>query len=58
MGRERWWALYHRSNEALTPDSPLSRRHAGASVLSEDGQILHDADDDLDMVTTDEQETR
>ncbi|PSK97699.1 hypothetical protein CLV63_10792 [Murinocardiopsis flavida] len=25
-----WWRLYHRSNDALTEDTPLSRGHAGA----------------------------
>ncbi|WP_336204021.1 hypothetical protein [Nonomuraea sp. LPB2021202275-12-8] len=27
-----WWRLYHRSNDALTEDTPISRSHAGATL--------------------------
>ncbi|MEO3803590.1 hypothetical protein [Nonomuraea sp. B1E8] len=31
-----WWRLYHRSNDALTEDTPVSRRHAGATLDPDD----------------------
>jgi hypothetical protein len=46
---ELWWHLFHKSNEALSPDSPVSRQHAGASVLDADGHIVGDTDDDQDL---------
>jgi hypothetical protein len=49
VATKRWRALYERSNGALTPDSALSRHHAGASVLDAAGRIVEDADDDLDV---------
>ncbi|TCP45061.1 hypothetical protein EV191_11727 [Tamaricihabitans halophyticus] len=42
---ELWWRLYHRSNEALTADTPLSRNHAGAALLT-DGAGLTETDPD------------
>jgi hypothetical protein len=44
-----WWHLFHKSNEALSPDSSISRQHAGASVLDEAGRIIGDTDDDQDL---------
>jgi hypothetical protein len=44
-----WWHLFHKSNEALSPDSSISRQHAGASVLDEEGRIIGDTDDDQDL---------
>ncbi|MCG5218738.1 hypothetical protein [Streptosporangium sp. KLBMP 9127] len=41
---ELWWRLYHRSNDALTEDTPISRRHAGATL--EPGGADPDADVD------------
>ncbi|PWV80430.1 hypothetical protein SAMN05421630_109307 [Prauserella marina] len=40
-----WWRLYHRSNEALTEDTPLSRNHAGAALLT-GGEGLTETDPD------------
>ncbi|MFF5989290.1 hypothetical protein [Prauserella flavalba] len=40
-----WWRLYHRSNEALTIDTPLSRNHAGAALLT-GGEGLTETDPD------------
>ncbi|RBM12527.1 hypothetical protein DI005_32380 [Prauserella sp. PE36] len=40
-----WWRLYHRSNEALTVDTPLSRNHAGAALLT-GGEGLTETDPD------------
>lgn len=46
-----WWRLYHLSNEALSPDLLVSRRHAGHMVVREDGTVIgrRDIDDDTDM---------
>ncbi|WP_125609734.1 hypothetical protein [Specibacter cremeus] len=43
-----WWAVYDISNGALTPDSILSRQHAGSSVLDEFGQIVGEIGEDDD----------
>lgn len=32
VDEDLWWTLYHRSNDALTPTSEISRTHAGPSV--------------------------
>ncbi|MFC4117680.1 hypothetical protein [Nonomuraea zeae] len=41
-----WWRLYHRSNDALTEDTPVSRRHAGATLDPD----VTDPDVDVDYV--------
>jgi hypothetical protein len=44
-----WWRLFHRSNDALTEDTPLSRAHAGAmptDVADVDAVARHDLDAD------------
>ncbi|MEV0618317.1 hypothetical protein AB0I81_33675 [Nonomuraea sp. NPDC050404] len=41
-----WWRLYHRSNDALTEDTPVSRRHAGATIDPD----VTDPDVDVDYV--------
>lgn len=41
-----WWALYHRSAEALAPDSYLSRRHAGPIIVEADGKVIGRQDED------------
>ncbi|UOQ56695.1 hypothetical protein MUN78_13605 [Leucobacter allii] len=43
MDAEQFWRLFHESNEALTPDSELSRRHAGSQLYDEDGNLLGEA---------------
>jgi hypothetical protein len=49
-----WRAIHALSNEALAPDSVVSRRHAGPVILQDDGTILgrkpQDDDFDLDML--------
>ncbi|WP_336660384.1 hypothetical protein [Leucobacter sp. USHLN153] len=40
MDADQFWRLFHESNEALTPDSELSRRHAGSQLYDEDGNLL------------------
>jgi hypothetical protein len=52
---ELWWALFHLGNLALTPDSPVSRRHTGRSVFDAQGRIVgelgEDAQDPDDATT-------
>lgn len=46
-----WWRVYDTAQTALSPDSALSRRHAGPVIVTEDGQIIgrKDNDDDTDV---------
>lgn len=46
-----WWQVYDRAQTALSPDSALSRRHAGPVIVTEDGQVIGrtDNDDDTDV---------
>ncbi|ARP94130.1 hypothetical protein [Bordetella genomosp. 13] len=46
-----WWPLYHASKRALSPDSVASRRHAGPTLVLDDGTIVGraPADDDTDI---------
>jgi hypothetical protein len=41
-----WWELYHRSADALAPDSYLSRRHAGPIIVEADGKVIGRQDED------------
>ncbi|OCJ08079.1 hypothetical protein A6U87_12570 [Rhizobium sp. AC44/96] len=41
-----WWALFHRSADALAPDSYLSRRHAGPIIVEADGKVIGRQDED------------
>lgn len=41
-----WWQLFHRSAEALAPDSYLSRRHAGPIIVEADGKVIGRQDED------------
>ncbi|WAX58970.1 hypothetical protein M6B22_09480 [Jatrophihabitans cynanchi] len=45
---ELWWAAYRRSNLALSVDTRTSRRHAGATLVAEDGTLLGATDDEFD----------
>ncbi|MBR9764317.1 MAG: hypothetical protein GYB53_12510 [Rhodobacteraceae bacterium] len=47
---ELWWRIWALAQTALTPDSVISRRHAGVNIVTEDGQIIGrtDNDDDTD----------
>ena len=40
LGIEQFWRLFHESNEALTPDSEVSRRHAGSQLYDEHGNLI------------------
>lgn len=40
MDADQFWRLFHESNEALTPDSETSRRHAGSQLYDEDGNLI------------------
>lgn len=46
----QWWRIYELAQTALTPDSIVSRRHAGVNIVAEDGTIIGrtDNDDDTD----------
>lgn len=58
-----WWRVYHLAQKALTPDSPVSRRHAGPLIVNEDGSVTgrKDNDDETDfafLTTTSDSENR
>lgn len=44
--RSLWLELYHLSNQSLTPDSVVSRRHAGPIIVDDNGRIIGRTDDD------------
>ncbi|WP_321814143.1 MULTISPECIES: hypothetical protein [unclassified Paraburkholderia] len=44
--RAYWWALFHRANDALAPDSYESRRHAGPIIVDEQGRVIGRTDED------------
>lgn len=46
-----WWRIYDCAQTALTPDSVVSRRHAGPVIVTEDGRVIgrSDNDDDTDV---------
>lgn len=48
---ELWWQVYDRAQTALTPDSVVSRRHAGPVIVTDDGKVIgrKDNDDDTDV---------
>jgi hypothetical protein len=48
---ELWWRIYHLAQKALTPDSVVSRRHAGPLIVNDDGTIIgrKDNDDETDI---------
>jgi hypothetical protein len=41
-----WWELFHQGNALLTPDTAISRRHAGRSVFDENGELLGELGED------------
>jgi hypothetical protein len=45
---ELWWTLWDRANQALAPDSMLSRTHAGASVYDDAGRLLGELGEEWD----------
>ncbi|MFC4171394.1 hypothetical protein ACFOYU_04890 [Microvirga sp. GCM10011540] len=48
---ELWWRIYHLAQKALTPDSVVSRRHAGPLIVNDDGSVIgrRDNDDETDI---------
>src|SRR5690606_35586667 len=46
-----WWRVYERAQTALTPDSVVSRRHAGPLIVNDDGTVIgrRDNDDETDI---------
>ena len=43
---DQFWRLFHESNGALTPDSELSRQHAGAQVRDAEGNVIGEVDEE------------
>lgn len=43
-----WWIAYRRSNLALSLDTRTSRRHAGATIVEDDGTVRGATDDEID----------
>lgn len=43
---EQFWRLFHESNLALTPDSEVSRQHAGTQVRNERGEVIGELDEE------------
>ncbi|MQA03441.1 MAG: hypothetical protein GEV07_12190 [Streptosporangiales bacterium] len=48
VDEELWWRLYRKSNLVLSPDDPVSRRHAGATLIDEAGRVFGDTDEVVD----------
>jgi hypothetical protein len=48
MDADLWWRAYRRSNLALSVDTRISRRHAGATIVEEDGTVRGATDDEID----------
>lgn len=45
-----WWRIYHLALDALTPDTVVSRRHAGANYIDAHGNLVgRPNDDDTDF---------
>ena len=56
VNRELWFHLFHRSHEALAPDTVISRTHTGSIIVKPDGTIIGKedpefVDTDLSMLT-------
>lgn len=51
IAADQWWRIYDLAQSALTPDSAVSRRHAGPVIVTEDGKVIGrtDNDDDTDV---------
>lgn len=49
--RELWFRLFHRSHEALAPDTVISRTHTGSIIIKPDGTII--GKEDPEFVDTD-----
>jgi hypothetical protein len=56
--RNLWFGLFHRSHDALAPDTVLSRTHTGSIIVKPDGTVIGTedpefVDTDLSMLTKD-----
>ncbi|MCH4813870.1 hypothetical protein MLE19_21340 [Halomonas neptunia] len=51
IAEDQWWRIWALAQTALSPDSVVSRRHAGPVIVADDGQIIgrKDNDDDTDF---------
>lgn len=52
ISADLWWTVYARAQTALTPDSTVSRRHAGVNIVLEDGRVIGRTDNDDDTDTS------
>jgi hypothetical protein len=43
---DRFWRLFHASDQALTPDSEESRNHAGTQIHDEHGNVIGEWDEE------------
>jgi hypothetical protein len=48
LDEQLWWSAYRRSNLALSVDTRISRRHAGATIVEPDGTVRGAVDDEID----------
>jgi len=46
VDREQFWRLFYASDQALTPDSELSRRHAGSQIYDAEGNLVGESDEE------------
>jgi hypothetical protein len=51
VSRELWFHLFHRSHDALAPDTVLSRTHTGSIIVKPDGTII--GKEDPEFIDTD-----
>ncbi|OSP54781.1 hypothetical protein [Pseudoruegeria sp. SK021] len=52
IAADLWWQVWALAQTALTPDSVVSRRHAGVNIVTEDGQVIGRTDNDDDTDTS------
>jgi hypothetical protein len=51
VNRELWFSLFHRSHDALAPDTVISRTHTGSIIVKPDGTII--GKEDPEFIDTD-----
>lgn len=61
IAEDLWWRIWALAQTALSPDTVVSRRHAGPVIVTEDGQIIgrkdNDDDTDFSLITSVQPET-
>lgn len=43
---EQFWRMFYASDQALTPDSEVSRNHAGTQIYDENGNVVGESDEE------------